>query len=185
MTKVDDLRKRFAAPKVAIERHEGVPITEAGGTDLAVARLNASACPACGKKDKLQPLGFRHGGVHTRCEHCGFEYTVRDDADERRKKLIGEAAIRYQKVEDHKRETKELYERARRERKGNWWRIDLPNGDRDAMLNFGKHRNKLISELAAEADTRSYLRWMMLPEQAFDPDLLEIVQMHIDGTDGR
>lgn len=64
-------------------------------------------------------------------------------------------------------------------------RFKLSVDGKDAVLLFGAHRDKRVSELAADAEGRSYLAWMKREHkegQPFDEDLMMIVEDHIDSS---
>ncbi len=49
---------------------------------------------------------------------------------------------------------------------------------KDALLNFGKHAGMRVSELAADADGRSYLDWILKSD--FVNELLGIVKVQLE-----
>lgn len=181
---LDDIRKRYANPDTStVDKHKGV-LAAPSAKDLSVKRLQVGRCPACGAED-FTDLGFRHGGIHKRCNACTFEHTdtaeYATDAGEKRAKLIADAAVRHSAKLIRERRKQESRDAARRERRGRWSIEKLPSGDLDAILHFGKYKDQRISEIAEGREGRDYLRW--LNREDFDAELKEIVQTYLESTD--
>jgi hypothetical protein len=56
-----------------------------------------------------------------------------------------------------------------------WHETTTPGGDRDAVLMFGRHKGKSLTQLATEDyESRSYVRWIL--REDFDEELKEIAR---------
>lgn len=184
---LDEIRAGLAEVKPqVVDLNKGILVAEILEPEkLVKLRYEAEACPACGE-DKPMELGVRHGGLHYRCRVCTFEFTFKPlsgaELDQHVERLI-QASKRFTEKAARDKERKELYERARRERRRKYTIITLPNGEQDAELHLGQFSGRRVSDLAMERRGRDYLRWMLSAD--FEEDLTDIIHTHIDGTDGR
>lgn len=186
MAKLDDIRKKLAVePSVDLDTAaaKGVMVTEAAEDEqlkFGLGRLSINACPSCGAGNMME-LGFRHSGIHVHCSPCGFEFTRKSDPNPKHEALVVAAAIKHATAIVTKKHRAEMRALATQQRKGKWTLEIMPDMVQDAILHFGRHAGRRISEISEDKDGRGYLRWLASPTNMFDEELIDIVKVYIEG----
>lgn len=187
MSKLDELRQRFAKQRISENLlMKGVlAAATTDQTETVALRYKAGVCPGCAQNE-LSDLGFRHGGVHVRCNKCGFEFTKKTFTDNQEKLAdehatrVAGAAVRHTLKAVKQKEKDEARASGRPIRRGKYSLVHLPNGDTDAILHFGKHRDKYVSDLAEDPLARGYIRWMLAELTDLDEELRAVLEKHKD-----